>query len=162
MEWQSGLSELSIISWVSAIQGCPLSGVPLYTISIKTTLQFYWLRSGVVSPDPFSLHKRVGVWPQDQYPHYTFGLKTCSSFLQLVTFIDLGEHNLSSLKWLNNVTDSASATSLNKEANNFKTHFYILMSSFIATDYTNILLRIYCGTQVSGCCNEYILMAGLE
>ena len=30
MEGQSGLSELSVISWVSAIQGCPLSGVPLY------------------------------------------------------------------------------------------------------------------------------------
>ena len=30
MERQSGLSELSVISWVSAIQGCPLSGVPLY------------------------------------------------------------------------------------------------------------------------------------
>ena len=27
---QSGLSGLSVISWVSAIQGCPLSGVPLY------------------------------------------------------------------------------------------------------------------------------------
>ena len=31
MEGQSGLSELSVISWVSAFQGCPLSGVPLYT-----------------------------------------------------------------------------------------------------------------------------------
>ena len=30
MEGQSGLSELSVTSWVSAIQGCPLSGVPLY------------------------------------------------------------------------------------------------------------------------------------
>ena len=30
MEGQSGLSELSVISWVSANQGCPLSGVPLY------------------------------------------------------------------------------------------------------------------------------------
>ena len=30
MEGQSGLSELSVISWVSAIQGCPFSGVPLY------------------------------------------------------------------------------------------------------------------------------------
>ena len=30
MEGQSGLSKLSVISWVSAIQGCPLSGVPLY------------------------------------------------------------------------------------------------------------------------------------
>ena len=29
MEGQSGLSELSVIVWVSAIQGCPLSGVPL-------------------------------------------------------------------------------------------------------------------------------------
>ena len=35
MEWQSGLSELSVISWVSAIQGCPLSGVPLYIISFN-------------------------------------------------------------------------------------------------------------------------------
>ena len=30
MEGLSGLSELSVISWVSAIHGCPLSGVPLY------------------------------------------------------------------------------------------------------------------------------------
>ena len=30
MEGQSGLSELSVISWVSTVQGCPLSGVPLY------------------------------------------------------------------------------------------------------------------------------------
>jgi len=30
MEGQSGLSELSIISWVSAFEGCPLTGVPLY------------------------------------------------------------------------------------------------------------------------------------
>ena len=30
MEGQSGLSELSVMLWVSAIQGCPLSGVPLY------------------------------------------------------------------------------------------------------------------------------------
>ena len=32
MEGQSGLSELSIISWVSAFEGCLLSRVPLYTI----------------------------------------------------------------------------------------------------------------------------------
>ena len=31
MEGQSGLSELSIISWLSAIQGCLLSRVPMYT-----------------------------------------------------------------------------------------------------------------------------------
>ena len=30
MGGQSGLSELSVISWVSAFEGCPLSGVPLY------------------------------------------------------------------------------------------------------------------------------------
>ena len=29
MEGQSGLSELSVISWVSAVEGCPLSGVPI-------------------------------------------------------------------------------------------------------------------------------------
>ena len=29
MEKQSGLSELSVISWVSAVEGCPLNGVPL-------------------------------------------------------------------------------------------------------------------------------------
>ena len=30
MEGQSGLSELFVVLWVSAIQGCPLNGVPLY------------------------------------------------------------------------------------------------------------------------------------
>ena len=30
MEKRSGLSELSVISCVSAVEGCPLSGVPLY------------------------------------------------------------------------------------------------------------------------------------
>ena len=34
MEGQSELSELSIISWVSAIEGCSLSGVPLYIPSL--------------------------------------------------------------------------------------------------------------------------------
>ena len=33
MEKRSGLSELSVISWVSAIEGCPLSGAPLYFLS---------------------------------------------------------------------------------------------------------------------------------
>ena len=28
----SGLSELSVLSQVSAVEGCPLSGVPLYSI----------------------------------------------------------------------------------------------------------------------------------
>ena len=35
MEEQSGLSELSVISWVSAVEGCPLSGVPLYRTQIN-------------------------------------------------------------------------------------------------------------------------------
>ena len=34
MEGQLGLSELSTISWVSAVEGCSLNGVPLYTVSV--------------------------------------------------------------------------------------------------------------------------------
>ena len=33
MEMQSGHSELSVISQVSAVEGCPLSGVPLYNVN---------------------------------------------------------------------------------------------------------------------------------
>ena len=32
MEIRSGHSELSVISQVSAVEGCPLSGIPLYSI----------------------------------------------------------------------------------------------------------------------------------
>ena len=32
MEGQLGLSELSVIAWVSAVEGCLLSGVPLYIL----------------------------------------------------------------------------------------------------------------------------------
>ena len=38
MDVQLGLSDLSVISWVSAIQGCLLSGVPLYPIMFNFTL----------------------------------------------------------------------------------------------------------------------------
>ena len=38
MEKQSGLSELSAISWVSAVEGCPLSGIPLYCKSVQLTI----------------------------------------------------------------------------------------------------------------------------
>ena len=38
MEIQSGHSELSIILQVSAIEGCPLSGVPLYYVINRCTL----------------------------------------------------------------------------------------------------------------------------
>ena len=36
MEGQSGLSELSVISWVSAVEGCPLGGVSLYTLLVSS------------------------------------------------------------------------------------------------------------------------------
>ena len=36
-EIQSGHSELSIMSQVSAVEGCPLSGIPLYIILILTS-----------------------------------------------------------------------------------------------------------------------------
>ena len=32
MEKRSGHSELFVISWVSTVEGCPLSGVPLHSI----------------------------------------------------------------------------------------------------------------------------------
>ena len=37
MEKRLGLSQLSIISWVSAVEGCLLSEVPLYNIIIQCT-----------------------------------------------------------------------------------------------------------------------------
>ena len=48
MEGQSGLSELSVISWVSAIQGCPLSGVPLYSIHyLQYTYSIHYLHASI-------------------------------------------------------------------------------------------------------------------
>ena len=41
MEGQSGLSELSVILWMSAVEGCPLSRVPLYNSSGYT----FWYQS---------------------------------------------------------------------------------------------------------------------
>ena len=43
MEGQSGLSELSVISWVSTVEGvatCPLSGIPLY-FHLVTSISLY-------------------------------------------------------------------------------------------------------------------------
>ena len=37
MEGQLGLSESSVISWVSAVEGCPLSEVILYTVLAYTS-----------------------------------------------------------------------------------------------------------------------------
>ena len=49
MAIQSGLSELSVISWVSTIEGCPLSGVLLYTervgLPLGTKLVLYMYSS---------------------------------------------------------------------------------------------------------------------
>ena len=40
MKIRSGLSKLSVISQVTAVEGCPLSGVPLYTdIIVNTTVK---------------------------------------------------------------------------------------------------------------------------
>ena len=36
MEIHSELSKLSVISQVSTVEGCPLSGVPLYTVCAHT------------------------------------------------------------------------------------------------------------------------------
>ena len=33
MEKRSRLSKVSVISWVSAVEGCPLSGVPVYILA---------------------------------------------------------------------------------------------------------------------------------
>ena len=35
IERQSGLSELSVIWWVFTVEGCPLTGVPLYSRHFK-------------------------------------------------------------------------------------------------------------------------------
>ena len=42
MEGQSGLSDLSVISWASAFQGCPLRGVPLYYIHLHYLQQLFY------------------------------------------------------------------------------------------------------------------------
>ena len=41
----SGLSELSVISWVSAVEGCPLR-VPLYTV--LSDLGLNWLQQNLI------------------------------------------------------------------------------------------------------------------
>ena len=61
MEKGSGLSELSIVLWLSAVEGCLLSGVPLYNISSWelcsiNNIQFLStcsVQNGKKRPDPF-------------------------------------------------------------------------------------------------------------
>ena len=43
MEIQSGHSELSVISQVSAVEGCPLSGVQLYRDTIIQAIQDFMI-----------------------------------------------------------------------------------------------------------------------
>ena len=61
MEGQLGLSELSIRLWVSAVQGCPLSGVPRYTSMVtpkltRTTRHNYVLLGIIVDQLPSTVH----------------------------------------------------------------------------------------------------------
>ena len=48
VEGQLGLSELSVISLVSAVEGCPLSGVPLYLCITLEVFVYYGLTSYVL------------------------------------------------------------------------------------------------------------------
>ena len=67
MEGQSGLSELSVISWVSAVQRCTLSGVPLYQAVLKTFVLEHMWASLAHPPTPHTL-----VWLSYVYPwHHT-------------------------------------------------------------------------------------------
>ena len=50
MERQLGPSELSVISWVSAIEGCPLSEVPLYSFIIWATYYFFYSGHNFLKP----------------------------------------------------------------------------------------------------------------
>ena len=50
MEIQSGHSELSVISQVSAVEGCPLSGVPLYVLVLLQPIVAILIYCRVVSP----------------------------------------------------------------------------------------------------------------
>ena len=43
MEKWSAHSELSVISWVSAVEGCPLSGAPLYSIQKVLGSNLSWI-----------------------------------------------------------------------------------------------------------------------
>ena len=54
MEKQSGLSELSVISWVSAVEGCPSSRVPLYILYL--TMEQGQSRQPQDARQPASLH----------------------------------------------------------------------------------------------------------
>ena len=43
MEKRSGRSELFVISWVSAVEGCPLGGAPLYSIQKVLGSNLSWI-----------------------------------------------------------------------------------------------------------------------
>ena len=58
MEGQSGLSELSVISWVSAIQGCPLSEVHESCICVAVGTKIQMLHACAVA---WSVHNKLVV-----------------------------------------------------------------------------------------------------
>ena len=51
MEKRSGHSELSVISWVSTVEGCPLSGVPLHSIQKVLGSNLSWILERFFSVD---------------------------------------------------------------------------------------------------------------
>ena len=48
MEIQSRHSEMSVISQVSAVEGCPSSGVPLYIVLLEQEHMNYTIADGTV------------------------------------------------------------------------------------------------------------------
>ena len=84
MEGQSGLSELSVISWVSAVEGCPLSEIPL--------LQ-YWVRLGPVASQNNATENTVTISIY-QYAYYVHHSKHSHLHLHSVIIVYewIGQH----------------------------------------------------------------------
>ena len=79
-EGQSGLSELSVTSWVSSVEGCPLSGVPLYTQWLWAkkshwNITWSWLSDALVSLKEALIFPHIHV----DYPHFPLHYSTCCS-----------------------------------------------------------------------------------
>ena len=62
MEGQSGLPELSIISWMSAVEGCPLSGVVYVCVLLVLILSQYF---------PYCLFSSKVTAPQDAHKQFS-------------------------------------------------------------------------------------------
>ena len=75
MEGQSGLSELSVISWMSAFQGCPLRAVSLYSFRGP------WLPNLLTCYFPVRGHNcifRIKRPPHNKGPHPYFHSSICA------------------------------------------------------------------------------------